>query len=441
MPRAFPAIRHTLRRNPLFRAAARCRIMSPAHSFERIEFNRTERRMKNTLIALIVPVALGCFRPCAAVGAEAPEAIMKLHRQAIVFDAHCDTAMRLVGDEPIDLGVRHADGHIDLPRALEGGLDAQIFAVWVSPEMPEDLATERAHAMIDALKEQARKHADRMEIALTGAEVRGILERNKLAAIIGVEGGHLIGESIDTLRDYYARGVRCMTLTWMNTNKWADSSDDTAMWGGLTEFGKSVVREMDSLGMIVDCAHVSEKTFFDVLAVTERPVLISHSCMRALVDIPRNVSDEVLRGVRRNGGVVCVNFFPGFLDTDYHDKVTALWTEYRARAKELAPQYGGDTGTAWHALQEEFEGRIGQIPPVPLSRLIDHIDHAVQVAGIDHVGLGSDFDGISTCPVGLDDVSKLPLITEELKKRGYSDRDIEKILGGNLLRLVEKTMR
>jgi len=395
----------------------------------------------HALIPLLISLTLAPFQPRAAAGTGVPEDIMKLHRHAIVFDAHCDTAMRLVGDERIDLGDRHADGHIDLPRARDGGLDAQIFAVWVPPEMPESLATERAHAMIDALWEQARMHPNGLEIALKGSDVKRIVKEGKLAAIIGIEGGHIIGEDLDALRDYYARGARCMTLTWMNTNKWADSSDDTVMWGGLTEFGKSVVREMDRLGMIIDCAHVSEKTFFDVLETTKSPILISHSCMRALTDIPRNVSDDVLRAVRDNGGVVCVNFFPGFLDKDYYSKVTVLWAEYRARANELAPQYGGDTGKAWHTLEGELQKRVKEIPPVPLSRLIDHIDHAVKVAGIDHVGIGSDFDGISTCPVGLDDVSKLPLITEELVKRGYSDKDIRKILGGNLLRLVEKTVR
>ena len=395
----------------------------------------------NAFIPLFISLTLAPSQPHTAAGTGVPEDIMKLHRHAIVFDAHCDTAMRLVGEERIDLGDRHADGHIDLPRALDGGLDAQIFAVWVPPEMPESLATERAHAMIDALWEQARMHPNGLEIALKGSDVKRIVKEGKLAAIIGIEGGHIIGEDLDALRDYYARGARCMTLTWMNTNKWADSSDDTVMWGGLTEFGKSVVREMDRLGMIIDCAHVSEKTFFDVLETTKSPVLISHSCMRALTDIPRNVSDDVLRAVRKNGGVVCVNFFPGFLDKDYYGKVTVLWAEYRARANELAPQYGGDTGKAWQALGGEFEKRVREIPPVPLSRLIDHIDHAVKVAGIDHVGIGSDFDGISTCPIGLDDVSKLPLITEELVKRGYSDKDIRKILGGNLMRLVEKTMR
>jgi membrane dipeptidase len=403
-------------------------------------FNLKERRM-HPLIALFVSSFLVLPAPNAPAGTDMPEDSMKLHRHAFVFDAHCDTAMRLVGDERIDLGDRHADGHIDLPRAKEGGLDAQIFAVWVSPQMPESLATERAHAMIDALWEQAHKHQDRFEIALKGSDVKRIVKEGKLAGIIGIEGGHLIGEDLDALRDYHARGARCMTLTWMNTNKWADSSDDTTMWGGLTDFGRSVVREMDRLGMIIDCSHVSEKTFFDVLETTKSPVLISHSCMRALTDIPRNVSDDVLRAVRKNGGVVCVNFFAGFLDKGFNEKVTAFWAEYRRKANELAPQYGGDAEKAWHALEPEFEKRMTEIAPVSLSRLVDHIDHAVEIAGIDHVGFGSDFDGINVTPVGLDDVSKLPLITQELVKRGYGDKDIRKILGGNLLRLVEKTVR
>jgi membrane dipeptidase len=307
--------------------------------------------------------------------------------------------------------------------------------------MPAEAAAARAHAMIDALWAQSRAHPAELGIALKGPDIRRIMKDGALAAVIGIEGGHLIGESLDTLRGYYARGVRCMTLTWMNTNKWADSSDDTAMWGGLTDFGRSVVREMDRLGMIIDCSHVSEKTFFDVIETTKHPVLISHSCMRALCDIPRNVSDDVLRAIRKNGGVVCVNFFAGFLDKSVNEQAAAIWAEQRKRVNELAPQYGGDLEKAWAAAAPEFEGRAAEITPVSLSRLVDHIDHAVRIAGIDHVGFGSDFDGISITPVGLEDVSKLPAITEELAKRGYSERDIRKILGGNLLRLAERVIR
>ncbi len=384
---------------------------------------------------------LAACSPRAANELRIPEETVKIHQKAIVFDAHCDTAMRLVGDRKIDLAERHADGHIDLPRAKEGGLDAQIFAVWVSPEMPAPAATERARAMIDALWEQSRAHASAFEIARSGKDVRRIVKEGKLAGIIGIEGGHLIGEDLGALDDYQTRGVRVMTLTWMNTNLWADASDDTAKWGGLNDFGRSVVREMDRLHMLIDLSHASEKTVMDVLATTKNPVVVSHSCMRALTDIPRNVSDEVLRAVSKNDGVVCVNFFAGFLDKDFNEKSSGLWAEYHARAKELAAQYGGDQERAWHELEPELDGRMAEFAPVPLSRLVDHIDHAVKVAGVDHVGFGSDFDGISVTPAGLEDVSKLPGITAELERRGYSERDIRKILGGNLLRLVEKVVK
>jgi membrane dipeptidase len=399
-----------------------------------------ERGMRTAaIIAMLLAPAIPS--PAGTAGGGGMDSAMKIHRGAVVFDAHCDTAMRLVGEGPIDLGERRRDGHIDLPRALEGGLDAQIFAVWVSPQLPETLCARRAEAMIGAIHEQARRHADRMEIALDGRDVSRIVKRGKLAAIVGIEGGHVIGDDPAVLRGFYERGVRCLTLTWMNTNKFADSSDDTTLWRGLNDRGREIVREMDRLGMIVDCAHVSEETVRDVLAVTKRPVIVSHSCMRALCDIPRNVSDDVLRAVAAHGGVVCVNFFPGFLDKGYHERVSALWVAYRERAREIAPAHGGDRELAWRAVAPELERETAGIPPVPLSRLVDHIDHAVGIAGIDHVGLGSDFDGISTTPAGLEDVSKLPLVTAELVKRGYTKREIEKILGGNLLRVVEKAMR
>ena len=369
---------------------------------------------------------------------ETSEDLMKLHERAIVFDAHCDTAMRLIGDDPVDLGTRQEKGHIDLPRAKEGGLDAQIFACWVSPEIRDKLWVERTLEMIDAVREQARVHADKMEIALDGSDIRRIVSEDKLAVIIGIEGGHVIRDDIDTLKNYYERGVRCMTLTWMNTNNWADSSDDTTKWDGLNELGREVVREMDRLGMIIDCSHVSDSTLFDVFETTKNPVLISHSCMRALCDIPRNVSDDELRALSANGGVICINYFPGFLDKEFYDRVSVIWDEFREKRKAFRDLPEEEREKAVRELSESYRGRLVDIPVPPVSRLVDHIDHAVAVAGIDHVGLGSDFDGIMITPEGLEDVSKLPEITRELAARGYSDEDIEKILGGNLLRLAEK---
>jgi membrane dipeptidase len=389
--------------------------------------------------SLILPAPFG------AAGGGASEETMKLHESAIIFDAHCDTAMRLVGDHPIDLGSRHESGrtggHMDLPRMKEGGLDAQIFAAWVDPSTPESTWVETASEMIDAVRNQARIHPDTLQVALRGADVRRIVKSGKIAAVLGIEGGHVIGEDLGLLDEFYRRGVRCMTITWMNTNRFADSSDDTMLWGGLNDLGRAVIREMDRLGMMIDCSHVSDSTFYDILAVTKNPVLISHSCMRALCDVPRNVSDDELRALKKNGGVVCINYFPGFLDKEYYDKVTKVWNERRRQLPALLEKYQGDREKAWAELAPDMREIMQSAPPVPVSRLIDHIDHAVSIVGVDHVGLGSDFDGINVTPVGLEDVTKLPVITEELMRRGYSKDAIRKILGGNLLGLMEKVCR
>jgi len=391
------------------------------------------------IAALVLPMS------SSPVGGGASEEVMKLHLSAIVFDAHCDTAMRLVGDHKIDLGSRRETGpmggHMDLPRMKEGGLDAQIFAAWVDPQLPESTWVGRANEMIEGVRNQASLHPDTLQIALSGREVRRIVKTGKIAAVLGIEGGHVIGENLGLLDEFYRRGVRCMTITWMNTNKFADSSDDTMRWGGLNDLGREVVREMDRLGMMIDCAHVSDSTFYDVLAVTKHPVLISHSCMRALCDVPRNVSDDELRALKKNGGVICINYFPGYLDKDYSDKVTTVWKELRGRMPALLEKYNGDQDKAWAELLPEVRERMKDVAPVLVSRLIDHIDHAVSIVGVDHVGLGSDFDGINVTPVGLEDVTKLPVITEELVKRGYSKDAIRNILGGNLLRLMEKVCR
>ncbi len=396
--------------------------------------------MKRILVIPTIVTLLAGLAADTAAG-EVSEDVMRLHRKAFVFDAHCDTAMRLIGERAVDLGDRLEEGHMDLPRMAEGGLDAQIFACWPNARLAREEYLKQTLQMIDAVWEQADRHADRLEVALEGRDLKRISKKGKVAGIIGIEGGHAILDDLGILRDYYRLGVRCMTLTWMNTNEWADASDDTTMWGGLNDFGREVVREMDRLGMIIDCSHVSDSTFFDVVEVTSNPVLVSHSCMRALCDIPRNVSDDQLRALAENGGVVCINYFPGFLEEGYYERASEVWREFGRRREELTELYGGDRGRAWDELRAEYEERMGAIPVPAMGALIDHIDHAVSVAGIDHVGLGSDFDGISVVPGGMEDVTDLPAITAELKKRGYSDRDVKKILGGNLRKLVEAVMR
>lgn len=395
-----------------------------------------KRALRFSLVLLILAAAPGLLS-----GDELSGELLKLHKRAIIFDAHCDTAMRLIRDETFDLGDRHENGHMDLPRMIEGGLDAQIFACWPSPDHSDKEIMLYTLQMIDAVWEQADKHGDKMEIALKGNDVRRIVDEGKIAVVLGIEGGHAIQDDLRLLRNYHRLGVRCMTLTWNNTNNWADSSTDTMMWGGLNELGREVVREMDRLGMVIDCSHVSDSTFFDVLEVTKNPVLVSHSCMRSLADVPRNANDEMLRALKENGGVICLNYFPGFLDKEYFDKMSVLWEEAHEKAKELAAEYGGDRRKAWEEIWPAMRDRAAQVPRPELPLLIDHVDYAVSIVGADHVGLGSDFDGISTTPIGLEDVSRLPAITAELAKRGYSDGEIEKILGGNLLRLVEQVCR
>ncbi|UCF05890.1 MAG: dipeptidase [bacterium] len=396
--------------------------------------------MKRAGITLLLIFAISCLSAFLSCGQAADET-RDLHFTSLIFDAHCDTAMRLVGEERIDLGERHESGHMDLPRMAEGGLDAQIFACFLSPELPKETWIKRVLQMIDAVWEQANRHPNRLEVALKGTDVRRIVDGGKVAAIIGIEGGHAIMDDLCVLRNYYRLGVRCMTLTWNNTNNWADSSTDTMRWGGLNELGRKVVGEMDRLGMIIDCSHVSDSTLFDVFETTTNPVLISHSCARALADVARNVSDDGLRALKENGGVICVNYFPGFIDKVYFEQAVKLWEELRADIDKFASRYGGDRGKTRRELRPAFREKMAAVRKPTISDLIDHIDYIVGIIGIDHVGLGSDFDGISFGPEGLEDVSRLPAITEELARRGYSDGDIRKILGGNLLRLVERVCR
>lgn len=318
-----------------------------------------------------------------------------LHQRALVFDAHCDTPLRIM--KGADICVRGESGHLDFPRMREGGVDAQFFAIFVYPDIENPrLAAER---IIEKTRAAVASCPDQAALARSASELGGLVQEGRLSILLGLEGGHIIQGDLNALDRFYELGVRYMTLTWSNTNEFADSSDGPRRWGGLNPLGVQVVREMNRLGMIVDVSHVSDETFEDVMKTTSKPVIASHSSCRALQDLPRNMSDEMLRAVARNGGVVCVNFYPLFLGGK-------------------APQKGERPGS------------------VPLSRLLDHIEHAVRVAGVDHVGLGSDFDGIDAVPTGLEDVTRLPRVTEGLLGRGLSPEDVEKVLGGNLLRVL-----
>lgn len=352
----------------------------------------------------------------------------------MLVDGHIDTAQRLL-DGPDDLSQRLPDGHVDNPRLLEGGVSGVFFAIWVDDRYGPGTAFARAQALIAAVRALAARDP-RVEMATTAADVRAAAERGHVAALLGVEGGHAIENSLDKLGDFYSLGVRYLTLTWNNGNDWAGSSMDPERRGGLSPFGRSVVRRMNALGMLVDVSHVSDETFRDVAAVAEAPLLASHSCCRALADHPRNLTDAQLAAVARSGGLVGINFFPVFLDA-------AFATAYAAVNRRLAPdferirrEYAQRPGVGELAVdrlrERHLEGRM--VPGI--DRLLDHVDHAVGVMGIDHVGLGSDFDGVGVLPPPLKDVTSLPLVPAALERRGYSDSDVQKICGDNFLRLL-----
>jgi membrane dipeptidase len=369
------------------------------------------------------------------------ERALKLHREAIVIDTHNDITSAIT-DRDFDMGERDTSGRTqtDIPRMKEGGLDADFFAIYVAARYAkEGGSARRALDMIDGVYEQARRHPESLEMAFTADDVRRIHRSGKIAALMGIEGGHAIEDSLSALRQFYRLGVRYMTLTHSNTNNWADSSGDVTLpnvkhHGGLTDFGREVVREMNRLGMMVDISHVSDETFWDAVETSQAPVIASHSSARALTDVPRNMTDEMLRAVAKKGGVVMVNFGKGFVNT----KAVKPSPEVQAKMDEIRNQFSGDQAVMRAKLRE----LQGPSPRVPLDMLIDHFDHIAKVAGVDHVGIGSDFDGVGgQLPEGMEDVSKLPAISYELLKRGYSDGDVKKVLGENFLRTMAEVER
>jgi membrane dipeptidase len=372
-----------------------------------------------------------------------------IQESAIVVDTHADTPQRFL-DEGFDIGSTDPNdvGHLSLDKVHRGNLGAEFFSIWVDPEINQGHFAQHTFDLIDSVYEQAAHHPDRMMMAFSVADIERAHKEHKLAALMGIEGGHSIENDMHLLRDYYRLGVRYMTLSWSNTNEWADSSGDIddpkiQHHNGLTDFGKQVVLEMNRLGMMVDISHVADKTFWDAIATTKAPVIASHSSARALVNAPRDMTDDMLRAVARNGGVVQVNFFSGFDDETYR-KASAAQSKDQAAAIQSYIDGMRAQGKPVNYIEVDHLERewMAKIPRPPFSVLIDHIDHIAKVAGVDHVGLGSDFDGVSgATPQGMDSAADLPKITQALLDRGYNAEDIKKILGGNLLRVfasVEK---
>jgi membrane dipeptidase len=361
-----------------------------------------------------------------------------LHFHSVVVDTHDDTTQRLLNPE-FDLGARHSDGNIDIPRMRDGGLSAIFFSIWIPGSITGPGAVTRAMDQIDLVRQQANLHSSDLVLVTTADDVRRARASGKIAALMGVEGGHMISDDLGVLRNYATLGVRYMTLThFLNTN-WADSSTDTPAHNGLTDFGKQVVREMNRLGVMVDISHVSDKTFYDALETSQAPLIASHSSCRALCNAPRNMTDQMIKDLAAKGGVIQINYHVGFLSQKFADAEKAHPETEQQIDEEIKKRCGDALGckdVERDRVTREFMVE-GKLPRVEWTEIINHIDHAVRIAGADHVGLGSDFDG-AVMPFGMEDASHLPQITNALLEKGYSETDVQMILGGNTLRVMEQ---
>jgi membrane dipeptidase len=367
---------------------------------------------------------------------------LSIHHRAISIDMHADTTQRLV-DERLDISRRLDDGQLDTVRMREGGLDAQFFSIWVEPQLYGGggaKAIKRADDQINAVRSLTEQHPETWELALSAADVRRIVGEGKLAALMGLEGGYAIDERLEMVERYYRMGVRYMSPAWSVSTSWAGSSgDEVGRTRGLNDFGKDVVREMNRLGMMVDVSHVSDPTFWDIINTSTKPVIATHSGCRAIANVARNLTDEMIRALAKTGGVCSVLFYPEFLEPGWSEKKKQVDAQIAPLVqKASAEEPGGIAQKKMARDRVRLREYARRLPPVSISRVVDHIDHIVKLVGIDHVGIGSDFDGIQATPTDLATVADLPNLTAELLRRGYSEQDISKILGGNMLRVMEE---
>ena len=370
---------------------------------------------------------------------------MSIHQRAIAIDMHVDTAQRLL-DEDVDIQQQLSDGHFDAVRAKAGGLDAQFFSIWVEPQLfggGGPRAMKRADDQIAAVRALAEKHPETWLLATSAGDIRRAASERKIAALLGLEGGYAIDDRLENVQRYYDLGVRYMSPAWSVSTSWAGSSgDDVGRTRGLNDFGKSVIREMNRLGMMVDVSHVSDQTFWDIIETSTAPVVATHSACRAIADVPRNMTDDMIRALAKTGGVVDVIFYPEHLEPGWHELKKRVDVEIAGMVQEAS---ANEPRGAVHkkmardrVRQREFARRL---PPVKVSRIVDHIDHIVKLVGVDHVGIGSDFDGVQITIADLATVADLPNLTRELLRRGYSESDVGKILGGNMLRVMDAHAR
>src|ERR1051325_8699956 len=366
---------------------------------------------------------------------------LSIHQRAITIDMHADTVQRVL-DEHVDLEQQLSDGHFDAVRAKAGGLDAQFFSIWVEPQLfggGGPGAIKRADDQIAAVKNLAQQHPETWQFASSAADVRRASADGKIAALLGLEGGYAIDERLENVERYYKMGVRYMSPAWSVSTSWAGSSgDDVGARRGLNDFGKNIVREMNRLGMMVDVSHVSDKTFWDIVNTSTKPVVATHTACRAIADVPRNLTDDMIRALAHTGGVVNVIFYPEHIEPGWSERKKKVDIEIAPLVQQASEAEHGDAVQKKLARdrvrQREYARRL---PPVYVSRVVDHIDHIVKLVGVDHVGIGSDFDGVQATTADLATVADLPNLTKELLKRGYSESDVDKILGGNMLRVMD----
>ncbi len=403
--------------------------------------SRGIRANPRALLAVLLPLSLVLASAGCALTGGGEDPARALHFEAIVVDGHSDTTPRFE-DPEWDFAARHGDedGDMDLPRIREGGLDVQFWSVYTGPLDAKGDGLRLALERIDAVHEMAARYPDDIVVAKNVQQIREGVADGKLVSLMGIEGGHIIEESLPALRNFHRLGVRYMTLTHSFHTTWADSSGTTTIpepeHFGLTAFGREVVREMNRLGMLVDVSHVSDETFFDAVSTSAAPVIASHSSCRAVADHPRNMSDAMLQALAENGGVAMINFYPAYIDEATAQATSAWFAQHGPSLMALREAAGDDArkrGELFHAFVAEHP-----VPTTSLDVLLDHFDHAIAVAGPDHVGLGADWDGVVSMPEGMEDVTRLPALTSGLLARGHSPETVRKILGENVLRALER---
>jgi membrane dipeptidase len=360
----------------------------------------------------------------------------KIHQNAIVIDTHGDILFNQI-KSGIDIGKLQPKGNFDLVRAKQGGLDVQFFSIWCDETGGYAVANQE----IDSLYSLIKRYPGKIKLVTSAKDLEQAVEQQKLAAMIGVEGGHMIENRLDYIDSLAKRGMAYLTLTWNNSTPWSSSAAEETSGkvkpenAGLSDFGKKVVKRLNKLGVMVDLSHVGEKTFYDAIAASAKPIIVSHSCAYALNPVPRNLKDDQIKAVGKNGGVVCINFYSGFLDATFNTKQKEFFAKYDSELKTLTAKYSRSNAIDTLIFNHQADADATR-PPIAL--LVKHISHVVKLIGIDHVGLGGDFDGAESFPLGMNSVADYPKITDALIKNGYSENDIKKILGGNVVRLIRE---